>query len=60
MTRPLGGWVDLVGEYSVGGARDREPARVRVRGFILLSSGQSICKSLIRGWGAGRGGKASP
>ena len=57
---PVGGWVRLFGEYGVGGVWDREPFGVGIRGFILFSPGQSICKSLIRGWGACRGGKASP
>ena len=60
VTRPVGGWVNFFSEDSVGGVQNRGPHGIGIRGFVLVSPGQSICKSLIRGRGAYRGGKASP
>ena len=57
---PFGGWVLVFGGYGVGGVRSRGPPGVWIRVLLLFSPGQSICKSLVRGWGAYRGGKASP
>ena len=57
---PFGGWVLVFGGYGVGGVRSRGPPGVWIRVLLLFSPGQSICKSLVRGWGAYRGSKASP
>ena len=60
VTRPVGGGVNFFSEDGVGGVQHRGPPGVGIQGVIVVSPGQSICKSLIRGRGAYRGSKASP
>ena len=60
VTRPVGGGVNFFSEDGVGGVQHRGASGVGIQGVIIVPPGQSICKSLIRGWGAYRGSKASP
>ena len=58
VARPVGGGVNFFGEDGVGGVQRRGASGIQ--GVLVLSPGQSVCKSLIRGWGAYRGRQISP
>ena len=60
VTRPVGGGVNFFSEDGVGGVQHSRASGVGIQGVLVVSPGQSICKSLIRGWGAYRGRQTSP